>query len=1337
MFNKLYNFLALQNLDKFNLKKITLIILLLTVVQTCFCKIDLNFSHKRGYYNAPFNLIIEADNPNAVIRYTTNNTKPTASYGNIYNSSILINSSTSVRVFAYTATDSSNTRTHSYIFLNEVISSNNLYTYITQDAAYSPLMETSFKALPVISLTSNQINGTNHIDTEIETSVEMFFPDGSRNGFMLHSGIQTWGGSPTNPKKHYRLEFKKIYGDAKLDYNIFKADNYDNTVYKIAPTQKFDKLLLRGGSQDALNAEYGAENLAQYVRNRYFMDTQIEMGYPAPHGRFVHVFVNLEYVGQYHLMERPDVNFFESYYGGEETDYEVYKSGLYWDDLNLNLWDNLKNRVNLSSASAMQNTNNYIDLDQTAFYLNTMSYASGFDWSDVHNCLGGTNKTPGQGGYKFIVWDMDFNFGNGGKWNPQGTSITYFDAPLDDDGPVPDNLVGNIEFKYKLADNVECTCYNNGLFTPNIVDSLYMHRINQVTTSLIAESARWGDYDFYFANGHVQDDLWDVNGEFTTELNRIRNNWIPQRTNSMLNYYETNGLKSDLQSVGFNKYGGKVDQNFALNLTNANSNSSIYYTLDGSDPRAFGGSISNTAILYTGSIILPNGPVTIKARVRDNNHTNSVIRKWSAMCPRTFYVNQNYEDLVINEIHYNPNDSIYYNPATAATDTVSGRNFEFVELKNTGDQLINLQGVKFAKGIDLTFEEPLVILPDSFIVVAEDAFWFEQKYGFTPQAVYAGKLENSGETLLLKTPCQSFIDSVRYDDVLPWDTVPDNGKFSLALIDGLSNNALAVNWSKQTIPASPGSANLFCQPITVGNNIYDVSCYGANDGFIEINATGGTVPYNFNWSNGDTTQIISSLNAGNYTLNLTDRYGCIYNEEFIVNEPPQITVNSTFTNETYFQANDGTAQLTVSGGNPPYNYSWSNNDTSNQQNNLAPGNYTFIVTDAIGCKFTDSFVISAIDCSNFEGQVTVTDETYFANNDGTATTTITNGALPYQYLWSNGETNNNVSNLAPGSYSIDVTDALGCNLSIPFTINAVNCSGFSTQIFSTDETENQANDGTALVTASGGTSPYSYSWSSGQNSNSLSNLNPGSYSVNTVDTNGCPSSNNITIAPYVCQNIIVKVSTTDESCFGKGNGLIVINSIQNGTMPYTIDWDSGITGTVNNNLTSGTYNLKVTDNKNCSFNNSYDIFAQSNTTATHIVDDVSTPNANDGKISLSVFDGVAPYTFLWSNGETTQNLINLSVGVYSVTINDSYDCTTEINDIEVFSSFQNCPNNYVENNSPDITTQQLSVAQFIQTNGYVNSGNVVSYKAGDYIELTDSFEVKMGAEFEAIIENCD
>lgn len=1249
---------------KIHTKIITTFFILTFISLQVYATLDLDFSQKRGYYNNSFQLVIECDDPNAIIRYTTNTSKPSTNNGNIYNGPITINKTTLLRAYAYTNLDESNVRTHSYIFINEVVNQSNLYTYITQDAVYGPQMESSLKALPVISLVSSDI-GTGNILTEEETSVEMFFPDNSRSGFMLHSGIQTWGGSPTNPKKHYRLEFKTKYGAPKLEYKIFKADNYDDTEYRIQPAEKFDRLLLRSGSQDGLNAEFGNELRAQYVRNRFLYDTQIEMGFPAVHGRFVHVYLNGNYNGQYQLMERPDASFFESYYGGDKLDYEVYKSGDIWDGpntLDVSLYRALEtgNHIDLSSTSAIANTNKYIDLSNAAAYLLLMSYASGFDWTDEHNCLAGGNLTPGLGGYKFILWDVDFAIGNGGHWHPSNAgNVNYFKAPIQQDGPVPNMLNDNNEFRYLMADHMECTCYNNGLLTPNKVDEMYMHRINQVKTSLIAESARWGNYPFSFANGHVADNNWDVNDEFTDELNRMRNDYFPKRTNNMISYYKNNNITSDLSAVQFNQYGGTVNQGFTLQLTNANAQSNIYYTLDGKDPRNVGGGISSTAILYTEPINLPNGINTVKARVRDSNHTNADIKKWSAMCPRTFYVNQNYSDIVINEVHYNPSDSIYFNSTINAMDTTSGRNFEFIELKNMGNNPVNLTDVQFTKGVSLQFDQNIIIQPGGFIVVAEDAFWFQQKYGFAPDAIYTGKLENSGETIALADPLGNIIDSLTYDDNLPWDILADAGNYSLGLLDGNLNNAQANNWKTQINYFTPNAENNFCVPMAATFTKADATCFNKNDGFISVNLSGGTAPFGYVWNSGQNSASINNLPAATYTLTIIDSNQCELTRSVSITQPTALFVNINVGNETGFQANDGTANAQVSGGTAPYTYNWSNGSTSQSANNLPPG-----------------------------------------------------------------------------SYILTTTDSNGCTKKSRVSINAFYCGGLSLNINKTDESYYQANNGSATAVVSGGGNPYTYSWSNGASGKTINNLASGTYTVSVTSVDGCPLSKTITINPYICAPLMVDVKKQDVSCFGKADGSLSINNIQNGRAPYSISWSTGTTGTSVSNLSDANYQLNIIDNFQCPFTKTYTISSPTAITVNEIITPTSTNNTNDGAINLTVNGGTAPYTYFWSNSQNTEDVTNLFPQSYWVSVTDANNCNLFKTNLQV-SVNSNCLVFLSQINQPVIASGTKQVQDYIISNGKVNSGVEAIYYAGDYIELKNHFEVKIGGEFEADINGCN
>ena len=264
------------------------------------------FSIERGFYDNAFNIQLSSSQ-GLQIRYTTNGTAPSPTIGTIYSGPINISSTTTLRALAYGAgVNPSSVETHSYIFLNDILNS----SYMSGHVGVSDQeMKDALKDIPSISLTSPNIvyaDSDNNFD-ENPVSVEYWNPDGSEPGFHIDAGFQTWGGSPLNPKKHYRLEFKSIYGESKLRYPIYETDP---TPYPIPAAEEFDKLLLRGGSQDGLNGEFGAEQYAQFIRNQFLFDVQMKMGAPMPHGRWVHVYLNGEYKGFYHLLERPDEKFF-------------------------------------------------------------------------------------------------------------------------------------------------------------------------------------------------------------------------------------------------------------------------------------------------------------------------------------------------------------------------------------------------------------------------------------------------------------------------------------------------------------------------------------------------------------------------------------------------------------------------------------------------------------------------------------------------------------------------------------------------------------------------------------------------------------------------------------------------------------------------------------------------------------------------------------------------------------------------------------------------------------------------------------------------------------------
>lgn len=983
---------------KIKLTKVFILCLFCTLFLQLNAQIDLDFSHKRGYYDAPFQLVLSADKMDAIIKYTTNNTEPSLTNGMTYNGPVNISKTTAFKAIAYSASDTGVVRCHSFLFLDDIKADPTLYSYITTSSEYVNLLDSAFMSLPVVSIVGAAVDPNVNINTEIPVSTELFFPDGSKKGFMISNGLQTWGGSESNPKKNYRLEFKEIYGSKKLNYKLFEPDNYDNTVYKVKPVDEFDVLVLRAGSQDALNGEFGNENLVQYVRNRVMLDMQLEMGHLASHGRFVHLFVNGKYNGQYHLMERPDPAFFESYFGGDQSDYEVYKNGEYWNkkDSIATLYKTIGYYINLSSEGAIVNTKVNFDLDNATDYLVLMSYAGGWDWSELQNCLSGGNINPGKLGYKYMVWDIDYSFGNGGSWHPNYTGdITYFNAPIIDDGPIPDNLLSKLEFRVMLSDKMTCACYNDGILTPEMADSFYMHRVNQISTSLIAESAKWGDNNFTYLGGggaefHIAKPEWDVNDEFYTELNRVRTEFIPNRPTELIKHYRSKGISSYLNPVQYSNNGGTVAANTTITLTNPNTVASeIYYTLDGTDPRVVAGNISPTAKLYTGPITLTKGTKVLRARIRGASYSNTNIRKWSSMCPITFYVDQNYNDLVINEIHYNPLDSIV--TENGIIDTIGGRNFEFIELKNIGTDTIYLQDVHFDKGLLFNFTELSKVPPNDFIVLAENEEWFEKKYGFCADGKYLGKLSNNGERIWLVAPTGEVIDSLNYQDQLPWDTIPDNGNYSLALLLNATDNNLASSWKAQDIYTSPKVENEFCTTFDYTIVHQNISCFGANDGFISVNAEGGKTPYFYNWSTGAQSSLISNLQAANYTLSVADSYGCSTSSQFQITEPDFINFQIQTTNTTSAAANDGSATAIVTGGIPPYTYTWSDGSTTNNLNNIAPGFYNVSVIDANLCATTNFFEI--LDGQCYQNYINLNNNTIYSGLYKVSAIVSINGAI--------------------------------------------------------------------------------------------------------------------------------------------------------------------------------------------------------------------------------------------------------------------------------------------------------------------------------------------------------
>ena len=435
----------------------------------------------------------------------------------------------------------------------------------------------------------------------------------------------------------------------------------------------------------------------------------------------------------------------------------------------------------------------------------------------------------------------------------------------------------------------------------------------------------------------------------------------------------------------------------------------------------------------------------------------------------------------------------------------------------------------------------------------------------------------------------------------------------------------------------------------------DETFAGANDGTATATATGGTSPYTYSWSNGGTTSSISGLAPGTYTVTVTDAGICVATSSIVVNTGPCVlTLTMASTMETSAGANNGTATATVSGGIIPYTYNWSNGGTTSSISGLAGGTYSVTVTDAVGCFTTNSVVVSTSSCT-FTVTMSSTAETVAGANDGTATATATGGTSPYTYNWSNGGTTSSISGLAPGTYGVTVTDANVCASTGSSVINPGSGCTFTLTVSSTDETAAGANDGTATAAATGGSIPYTYSWSNGGTTSSISGLAPGTYAVTVTDAASCMATGSTVVNAGGC-TFTLTVSSTDETFAGANDGTATATAT-GGTSPYTYNWSNAGTTSSISGLAPGTYAVTVTDAAGCIATGSTAV----NTggcalTLAMTGTDETSAGANDGTATVTPSAGTIPYTYNWSNGGTTSSISGLAPGTYGVTVTDAAAC---------------------------------------------------------------------------------
>ncbi len=471
-----------------------------------------------------------------------------------------------------------------------------------------------------------------------------------------------------------------------------------------------------------------------------------------------------------------------------------------------------------------------------------------------------------------------------------------------------------------------------------------------------------------------------------------------------------------------------------------------------------------------------------------------------------------------------------------------------------------------------------------------------------------------------------------------------------ATITGLSFGIYSVTTTDSKGCTSIASAEVFDATyegiwVVVDNS---TPCFG-NGGFLHAGAMSGTPPYSYLWSNGATTQDISGLANGSYTVTVSDASGCQGVVTATVTSLPQINLNINATNAACGTAN-GTASVTITGGQAPYTVTWSNGASGTTITGLSAGTYTANVTDAKGCTASKSVTVQGGSGSaiviNFTG-VSMAGCT----TQGSATASPSGGTAPYIFLWSNGSTSA-TANLAAGNATVTVTDASGC--SNTNTVNIPGAPSISVAASTTQQAGCAGAGGTATATVTGGTGTITYKWSNNATTQSISGLAVGTYTVTATDGMGCTASASTSVT-QVSSPSASAGQTSAATCTTGGSASV---NVTGGTAPFSYVWSNMATTQSISGLSAGAYGVTVTDANGCTAASSATIQGANLPSASATATGSAACTGNGGgTAAASASGGTAPYSFKWSNGQTTQNATNLSGGPATVTVTDANGCT--------------------------------------------------------------------------------
>ena len=810
----------------------------------------ISFSHPSGFYESPFNLVLTSPFSDADIIYTLDGSNPQQSP-----TAILAGSTCNILVDPESETwrpatpafviRASITRPGykpsipvgaTYIFLDQVKEqthpggewpSTNINSQIidlgmdrrvVNDSRYADLMDDALLDIPSISVITDiknlfdpasgiYVNADGHgLEWEKECSVELIQPDGTE-GFNVNAGLRIRGGwsrHPDYPKHAFRLFFREIYGNDKLYFPLFGEEG----------AAQYDKIDLRTAQNYAWSNGF-PENT--FVREVFSRDSQRDMGQPYTRSRYYHLYLNGMYWGLYQTQERSEARYAETYFGGDEEDYDVVKVNMedyvYTVEATDGKLDSWRQLWNLCGTGFASNTSYFalegkdvngdpvpgaevlVDIDNLIDYMVLIFYTGNFDAptssfgqnKGCNNFYAIDNRNDRSTGFTFYNHDAEHSLfyyarSPGIGINEDRVNLAertdYMKMVVNDFQRfhpqwLHHKLCANAEYRSRFADRATRHLEEGGALSAENVRKRVDSRVEEIDLAIIAESARWGDAKRPGSEPYTR------NAEWMVEINRIRNLFIPNRTGIVIDQLLTAGLYRELDAPLVKVSGEKVtgttfpvSSTLSVTVENPNAGGTIYYTLNGMDPRMVGNGALPEAIQSAAATSLQvSGSSILKTRIRYNG-------QWSALKEVSFLSQiEDYGMLKVTELHYHPPDWV------REMDTIPGTDLEFIEFLNTGDRSVNLTGLNLDTAVHYRFPDNLQLLPEEFYVVASKPAAFFDFYGLIASGNYQGHFSNAGEEVLLVDAGGNPVIHFTYMDEAPWPLLADGYGFSLNAVE--------------------------------------------------------------------------------------------------------------------------------------------------------------------------------------------------------------------------------------------------------------------------------------------------------------------------------------------------------------------------------------------------------------------------------------------------------------------------------------------------------------------------------------------------------------------------